>query len=336
MSLTFCICEDRVAEEAGVRLAIASLRRHSPTSDIVVYRPNATAAFSRWVEAMGKVTLIGSQPAGASSWNCKPHALLPLLREGRQNVVWVDSDIIAARSCDAVFHRMRDDEIGICEEYRAASLQGSDLRVRGWGFTVGRSFPRTLNTAVLRVTPRHVPLLERWQELLSDPSYAASQVIPLHKRPAHQWGDQDVLNALLGSAEFADVPVHLLKTGKDIAHCSSATSYSLGERVGGLLGPIPVFLHAQGAKPWVVLDADRIRRAPEYASKSMMLIQEMSPYFAVSTSYRDSIGMRSEWMDYKSTAGRLLKLVGFGHFAVAGLPLTVAATAAKALKRLLA
>jgi len=41
----------------------------------------------------------------------------------------------------------------------------------------------------------------------ADPDYVAAQKKPPHERPFHFFGDQDALTALLGSVEFAEVPV---------------------------------------------------------------------------------------------------------------------------------
>ena len=246
--VTFCLCEDRGIEEFGLRLAVCGIRRHCPSAEIVVYRSEPTRDFAGWLDER-RAVLVPHRPAGASSWNCKPHALLPLLREGRSQVVWMDSDVLMTRPCDALFGGCDERELGVCEEYRGAPHQGSELRTRGWGLPLGRVFPRTLNTAVLRLTPRHIPLLERWRELLADPRYVPWQTRPLNDRPLHCWGDQDVLNALLGSTEFADLPVRILRTGREIIHCSSLTSFTVLERFRRAFGAAPHFVHGQGASP---------------------------------------------------------------------------------------
>ena len=58
--------------------------------------------------------------------------------------------------------------------------------------------------------------------------------------------DQDVLNALLGSEEFACLPIRILKTGLDVIHSGGALAYSLSERLRGLVRPIPPFVHETG------------------------------------------------------------------------------------------
>jgi hypothetical protein len=251
---TFCLSEDRAFDEIGLRMALCSLRRHCPDSPVFVYR-SPRQAFVDWLGGFPKVTLIPTSPSGANSWNCKPHSLLPILRGGAQEVVWLDADVLLAGDLRRIFHGWSFDTFGVCEEYRSAPRQGSRPRTEGWGLAIGREFPRTLNSAVLRVTPAHIPLLERWKGLLADPRYAVWQGRPLHERPLYAWGDQDVLNALLGSVEFATLPVRLLRSRRELIHCGSATSYPVGERIDGLLRRIPPVIHTQGEKPWVVFNA---------------------------------------------------------------------------------
>src|SRR5262245_57517766 len=83
----FCLAEDRAAEEIGLRLALVSLHEWCPSAPVMVYRPNPTEDFRGWVRGLPNVTLIPHLPAGAFGWNCKPHAMLPLLKEGWPEVV---------------------------------------------------------------------------------------------------------------------------------------------------------------------------------------------------------------------------------------------------------
>lgn len=325
---TFCLCEDRVAEEVGLRLALCSLRSRCPGSPVVVYRTAPRPEFADWVRTLPGMTLIPSAPPGANSWNCKPHALLPLLRGGTPEVVWLDSDVLLTRDCRPLFAGWGDRDLGLCEEHQGSAHPGSELRTRAWGLSVGRTFPRTLNTAVLRVTPAHIPLLERWQELLSDPRYLPWQTRPLVERPVHCWGDQDVLNALVGSAEFADLPVRLLRTGKDVIHCNSFTSFTVGERLGCLVRRPPPFVHGQGGKPWILLRPD-VRSGLSVRER---LIQELSPYRTLARRHHAEMGIDCPWMWDGSLLGRAFAWLGLGHFALRGLPLAAAAAVGKRLR----
>src|SRR5271156_3663987 len=102
MELTFCIAEDRVAEEAGVRLTLLSLRRHHPEAQVYLYRPKPTEDLLAWLKMFPKVTLIPEWP-GTAGWNCKPNALLGILDRGHAQVIWLDSDILVTRPFGYLF-----------------------------------------------------------------------------------------------------------------------------------------------------------------------------------------------------------------------------------------
>jgi hypothetical protein len=100
------------------------------------------------------------------------------------------------------------------------------------------------------VSEHHLWLLKAWEGLLSRADYREAQRQHATERPVHLLGDQDALTALLGSAECADVPLHLLRRGRDIAQCAGPSGFTPVERIGSLCWGLPPFLHAVGVKPW--------------------------------------------------------------------------------------
>jgi hypothetical protein len=324
--LTFCLAEDRPPHEAALRIAVASLVRHCPEAEVVVYRPAATEDFRTWVKKLSPhISLIDQVPEAARSWDCKPYALLPLLRT-RPEVIWLDSDIIVTRNCARLFAGLDADTIGVSQEQISSKNQGTEYRTLGWNLPIGRRFARTINTCVLRVTPDHIPLLERWRDLLTDERYSRYQSLPFHERPVHFLGAQDALNALLGSREFAAIPIYWIRTGRDVIHSGGALAYSLGERLMGLFRPIPYFVHGQGTKLWWAFNENSLKENQSAWWFFRRLLLETSPYFAEAKAYRDAIGMPCEWMEYSTLLGQLNRCLGLGHFAFRGLPLTFAAT----------
>lgn len=320
----FCLAEDRAGAEIGIKLALLSLREHCPEAHVFLYRPQPIPEFRAWLRTQPHVTLIDHWPAGAQGWNCKPHTLLPILREGWHEAIWLDSDAMLAASLSPLLDSLQAEEILVAEEASSQPEKGTELRTRGWGFPVGRSLPCTLNSCILRVTAAHEPLLHRWQECLASAEYHRYDDRALMERPPHVRGDQDVLNALIGSAEFAHYPVRLLHTGREIIHCGGALGYSLGERLRGLFGPSPLILHAIGSKPWALLRADY----PDHGwfVRLRQLLQELSPYVAAARQYRERVQEPCPWLDYHTLLGRILLVLGLGHHAVRGLPVTLIAT----------
>jgi hypothetical protein len=335
VALVFCLSEDRPLEEIGLRLALCSLRRHQPESEAVIYQPNASPGLVAWLEGFPRVRLVPGRPGGAAGWNCKPHVLLPLLEAGHAEVVWLDGDILLTRPCAPLLQKSPSEELIVSQEQAAAvAPQGTEPRTRGWGLPVGRTYPWTVNSCVLRVTAHHVPLLRRWQELLASPEYLRWQAGPIGDRPFHMHGDQEALGALVGAAEFRDLPVRFLRTGRDVIHAGGALAYSVGERVRGLFAPKPTFLHGQGTKPWWVFDPASLREHRGWFLTYRRWLQEVSPYVAEARKYRGELGgLDRPWLDYWSWFGGLNRLAGFGHHALRGLPLSAAAAVLTAAGR---
>jgi hypothetical protein len=330
----YCLVEDREAEEVGLRFALASLMRACPTARAVVYRPRPSPEFRGWLAEYPRAQLVAELPLGASSWNCKPHTLLPLLEEGADEAVWLDSDIIVTRDPSHLFDGLGPEVLVGTEEPPTSTHQGWGPRTAAWGLTAGRDSPITLNSCVVRVTRSHIPLLHRWRELLADPTYVAAQVRPVAERPLHLMSDQDVLNALLGSAAFARLPVHYLRGGRDVIQCGGAVGYSLGQRLAGLFRSIPPFLHAISGKPWWVFHPEYPKIHTRGFTFYRRLLQETSPYLAAARPLRAEIGIPCPWLDTHSVLGIGLRAMGFGHFALRGLPLTLAASTAVTARRL--
>ena len=103
---------------------------------------------------------------------------------------------------------------------------------------LGRRLPYLFNSAFLRVLPSHHAVLEEWARLMRTPEYQAAQRQPIHERPMHMIGDQDVLTAVMGAVPFADIPVHFLRRGRDIIH----------DQEGGY-HPIDRLAHARAVRP---------------------------------------------------------------------------------------
>jgi len=333
--IAFVMAEDRADMEAGLRLAILSVCAHCPDTPICVYRPPHHPQFGEWVRQFPQVQWIPNSPAGANSWNCKPQAIKPLLEAGHRSAVWLDSDMIVTRDCRPLFQNLDDRAFAVTQEPSSLGHQGTALRTRAWRLEARRALPFTLNSSVLRVTKHHHALLERWGQYLADPEYLACQSKPLEERPVHMASDQDVLNALIGAPEFADIPLHIFRSGRDIIHCGGALGYSWTERLRGCLKPKPTFLHATAGKPWLWLGGAPYWSRRDYFSWHRRLLQELSPYLAESRRYRSRLDQETGWMDRRTGTGTLLRFLGFGHFALRGLPLAVAAAVGTTINQFL-
>ena len=318
--LTLCMAEDR-PEDTSLRLALLSLRAQCPAVPLTLFRPGASADFRAWLRAFPQVTLVEQRLPGASTWNCKPQALRALLDQGHQEVVWLDSDLAFTRSFTHLFEGLPAETLVVAEDMQFAVPRGTLARTTEWQLPVGKTYSTTMNSCVLRVTPAHRSLLTRWCELIASPEYQAAQAKAYWNRPLHLRGDQELLNALLGSQEFAHVPVHFLVGGRDIIHCSGrGRSYSTRERLRGLFSPIAPILHNLSAlKAWQVLDASpSIRTANAFTER---LFLEISPYLTLARRYEAALAPHTAWLRHRTALGSLLRALGCGHYALPGLPL---------------
>ena len=316
--LTFCMAEDRV-EDTSLRLALLSLRAQCPGVPLTLFRPEPSAAFRRWLREFPQVTLADQRLPGATNWNCKPHVLLALLDQGCTEVIWLDSDLAFTKPFTYLFDGLSPEAMVVSEDLRFALPQGTLRRTQGWNLPVGKVYPATVNSCVLRVTPAHRPLLARWCELMATPQYQEAQGKWVGERPCHLRGDQDLLNALLGSQEFAGVPVRFLECGRDIIHCSGwGRSYSTRERLRGLFSPLPPILHNPSQKASDVLDSSAATRPRTAFTERLFL--EISPYLTLARRYEAALAPQTAWLHYRTPLGSLLRALGCGHYALAGLP----------------
>jgi hypothetical protein len=332
--IAFCLSEDRADHETGLRLAILSLAKYCPGASTYVYKPPSASSFAEWVRGFPQVTWFPHRPPQSNGWNCKPHALKPLLDRGHREAVWLDADIVVTRDCRGIFEALDESVLAATQEPASLGYQGTALRTRGWKLELGRELPFTLNSSVLRVTSHHISLLDRWIDLLNRSEYIACQQLPLEERQIHMAGDQDVLNALVGSAEFAGIPLHVFRSAVDIIHAGGGLGYSTGERLRGVFRRKPTFIHATAGKPWLWLGGEPYWSRQDFFCWHRRLLQETSPYLFEARRYRSQLGEDSRWMDWRTGTGTVLRLVGFGHFALRGLPIAVAASAMDAVRNI--
>lgn len=321
MKTVFCIAEDRRTEHVGLRFLLASLRRCAPDVPVMLFRPDPEPELLEWIRSgFPLVSVVPARPPGSGgSWNCKPTALLPALEgTGDPEAIWLDSDLILTRDPRKLFARHGPEALWLAQEMVSSANQGTAVRTRGWGWPVAREWPISLNSCVIRVTGTHRALLQRWHEKLNDPTYGHWQARPFAERPPAFLSDQDVLAALLGTAEFKDFPVRALRSGREIIHSGGARAQPLGERLAGLFHPIPTFLHGGGHKPWIVLGPER--DLPGFFFRFRRLLQETSPYVAAAKGLRNEVGIECPWLDFRSPLGVLGRAAGLGHYGLRGLP----------------
>lgn len=330
----FCIAEDRVSEQEPLRLLIASLKRHIPEARIEVFCPFAKDddQLTNWIQRWPGVILNTQRLEGLRGYNVKPQALLTMLDKGYQEVIWIDSDVIVAAPglLELIGH---DPEVVVlCEE---ALYGGHDdrngWRARQWGFDVGRVFPFTANTGVMRITERHRELLEAWREQMQDPRYLEAQNLSWDKRPPYMYGDQDALTALLCATRFSGIPVKFLYRGKGVIQYFGPYGYTVGERITHLFNGMCPLIHSQVVKPW-----GKIWTAKNSGIRAQLerLYCDLSPYTMVARRYRKDANVALGWARSHSMAAAALRALGAWSPWACGLPIAAATDGIRLVKRL--
>jgi hypothetical protein len=316
--MLLCTYEDRPDDLIGVRLLVSSLGRHVPGVPVHVACPSPDAELARWLRGRPNVTLDTSRDDSLRGWNVKAGLLLRLLDAGHPEVTWIDSDVIAAGD----FRPLVSDATSliVTEELCRNGPKENRLRTEGWGLPVGRALPHLINSAFLRVTQAHRPLLLAWIALMKTDAYQASQRVPFEQRPIHMISDQDVLSALLGAQEFAHLPVKFFARGRDIIHDIKG-GYAPSHRIANLFRPMPPLVHAQGTKPWRYPDKPPLLREPGRYYRFTQV--EGSPYPYVAREYRAELRELSEFppfLEVRSLPGRAVAGLVRHNLHLHGLP----------------
>jgi hypothetical protein len=322
MKSTICIAEDREACEPCLKLLLLSLNSHSPGTSINLFYPQAKDKFFVWVKKCPQVRLHITPLANAYGWNVKPTAIMQLINQGFDEVIWIDSDIIVNRDIFSTFSNLESGLLVVTEDAFGDERDDSDaLRARLWGFPVGRVLPFGLNSGVIRATKDHYSLMQRWWTLLQSDIYQESQKMAWKQRPVHMLGDQDVLTALLTSEEFSVIPLHILRRGKHILQFNGVYGYTIPERMRNLLTNSAAFVHSLGAKPW----SERWWPRPSLDLKEYIkkLYLDLSPYTLSAMKFRYEMECDTEWMEPHYMLSRILRFMGMGRLELTGLPVAV-------------
>jgi hypothetical protein len=330
--MVICIGEDRESELDAVKLLVYTLSLHMPHARVELFYPPASDAFKEWLTKFPGVRLTTQRVTQSTGWDVKPQLLLHLLDAGHSEVVWMDSDILVCGDFLKPLGPLDDHTLVATEEALYGQYRDEGFRAKAWRFEVGRALPFVLNSGVVRVTQRHVPLLRRWQQLLETDAYRAAQKAKSSQKPFHLFSDQDVLTALLCSCEFADIPIKILRRGVDIIQDFGPSGYTLSERWGNLTRGRATLLHCQRDKPW--RRAEKPPRFWQWKPYLKYLRLETSPYALAAARHRDATGEPMHWLTTRTAGGKFLKALGLGHPALTGWPLSAMYTASRTIKRI--
>jgi len=320
MKSTVCIAEDREVCEPALKLLLLSLSRHSSAQTISLFYPPASPAFISWLEKCPQVRLQTDRLKNDYGWNVKPQAIMHLMDQGFDEVIWIDSDIIVTRDMGWILAKLKNDTLVATEHTLSEERDDRNARrARLWNLPVGRTLPFALSSGVVRVTKVHYHLMERWWELLQSKEYQDFQRTEWRQRPVHMLGDQDVLTALLTSKEFSEIPIEILRRGKHILQFDGVYGYTVAERTRNLLGDGPVFVHSGAGKPW----SERWQPANGMREYIKQVYLDVSPYTLYALRFKGELGSDTQWMEPHYKLARILRILGLGYPPLIGLPMAI-------------
>lgn len=266
--------ENRTSDMVGVRLLVASLARHSPDQPVQIFVPPALAD-----DVQASIQRIHPQATAVPfvtdiGWGCKPTVLLQVLDAAPTpdtRVMWIDSDIIVRDSIQRLA-AVPVETLIIAEETNPHDNPRLPERHKALGFEPGPPRVTTLSSCIVGVTARHRALLQAWEAGVQTDLFADMQKLPWSQRLLP--GDQEVLEAVVCSAPFADTPLRVLRNHNEMVQATYTPDPPMDGHKPGQTPPL--FVHATGnLKPWRTVDS--------------RLTKEMFPYFEHAQPYLDQL-----------------------------------------------
>ena len=320
--MIFVLAEDRTDHEPALDVAVRSVLTFEPMARIVLYTNNLSEAFLSKIAKLENVEIRGYPPDASNGWSIKASVLIHSLSINRDEVVWIDSDIVLNRSISVELDKFASGSLVVAEEALAGQIRDDRkaYRARAWGFEIGRHLPYVTNTCVMRCDRSHLSLLEAWRDAMKDRRYVEAQSIPFHKRPPHLGGDQDVLTAILSAAHFEHIDVGYLRRGKHIIQYYGPYGFTTLERARASLLGMPTIVHSQAFKPWLDRPLVKGARNDRYLFR---LLMDTSPYNSSARAALEAAGLKAEWLRCRTILGKLLTVSGFNYAPLTGLPLAL-------------
>ncbi len=311
--IDFCAFESRATDFVALKLLALSLERHAPESALHLFTAPLPSALVAWFDARPNVVVHPAPEPKGVEWDIKPELLIWLMDNGIERPCWIDADIILANKLPRSLTDAPEDALVIATAPRM--LLGSDCveRALDLGREPRTDLPETLiNAGLIRFGPLHRPLLLEWQRILQSDAYMRARELEGINRPLAFQSDEAILGALLGSTDFAHLPLAFVLESIDIAQCLRKTGYRPWARALNAVRGTPAFIHALGpTKPW-------------RETEEVYTWESLSPYRLVAMAYDTDLepGER-DWLHRETPKARLLRRLFFNSPELSGLPLAL-------------
>lgn len=300
--------ESRAEDLSALMLLAISLGRHAPASRLHLPARDMSHQAASWFADRPNVVLHRDLWPQDSFWNIKPWLLEQMLERGLERVTWLDGDMIVTADPSDLF-RVRQEAIVVAQEGFRSREFGTAERTLAIGGRIGRELGYTVNSCVVSITSHHRDLLARWKDLLRSDLYNATPPIRILV------GDQDFLGGLLGSVEFAEIPVEPIRTGIHIAHDMLPGDFGLPQRISTLWRGEPPFAHSQGRKTW---------RLTPGAGQSRHWLNQLAMHRQSAKAYSDGIPAEmAYWIADDTALARLMSRLFPSRPSLRGLPVGI-------------
>ncbi|SHL06186.1 hypothetical protein [Rhodothermus profundi] len=316
--------DDRPVRNAvGLKLLMLSAAEHAPDDVLHVVLPELPEALVDWARRQAPSALLHRLQPRGEGWSAKPEVLLYLMDQGIGELIWLDADLMMIRNPQLLWETLSEEVLVAAEDLaRHYDAALGEEKARVWGYKKKRDLETGLNSAVLRVTYRHRPLIESWGKHLQHELYLQAQrnFQGFVDRPRALYGDQEVLDALL-ITQFVEIPVRFLKYGPEIIHDHRHFyAYTARDRIRNALRLArPYFVHCTGFHPWLEGPGFHHEESGEYFHESVQL----KPYVWYARRYADRLEEDNLdfWLHYRTPFGRLCQVLTLNNPHLQGLGL---------------
>jgi hypothetical protein len=313
----FCTFENRPESWIGLKLLALSLERHCRDFTLCVGMLEGQEEMAAWLRRRAPHAVVVPVPAfrdAWSVWSVKPRLMLQLFAQGYTDVTWLDADLIVLRDLAPLLAPLDDDTVLMARELDYPFDFNRPV-LEAYGMEPKRELAGGVNTCLMRMTPRHEPLLHRLMECMDAPFFRDQTSLPPDRRMIKWHYDQTIMEMLLscGDASWTpSAPVELIPAGSGVIQELGATRYYLKDRLRNGLGlNRPWLVHCLGMKPW-----DRNPRA--------RYVRADAVFSAFAEQYRDEVDEPMPWTrqgGLSNVFARVLSLgqphwMGIGHCAL--------------------
>ncbi|WP_449432943.1 hypothetical protein [Pseudomonas putida] len=317
--MDYLIFESREEDLPALMLLVISLERCAPQSRVHLPAREMSTDAVNWFLRQPNVVVHRDLWAEDSFWNVKPYLLERMLEKGLERITWLDSDIIVNSDPAGIF-RVSPETMIVAQEGFRSRDSGTSRRTLAIGRDVGRELGYTVNSCIVSVTAHHSDLLASWKALLRSDIYHAKS------RSALLVGDQDILGGLLGSVEFANVPIAPVQAGVLIAHDMLPGDYGILQRLATLWRGEPPFVHSQGRKTW---------RIPTGSGPSRFWLNQLAMHRQCAKDFADGIPMEmTHWISEDTALSRLMAWMFPSRPSLRGIPIGIYGSALNCAYRL--